>query len=206
VASGAARPRAVVGCKDYLRSAAPLGGPPQQSPTGDSETFTSPPVWDGHRLIVNVVNEKPCRLEFCALQPHRMMSGTSAVGERCWHLWQWTHSHGVTRRRYRRGWRRWWWPSGSSAKHRAIRTARKARGLVAQPGVYRYIVRPCQSSVSSRPAAPSPPRQCPPVTASTATECRPNKVGSRVVLFSRNGHDFTDRFPSIAQLLHLAPQ
>jgi hypothetical protein len=68
-AYGAARPTAVVGGKDYLRSAAPLGGPPQQSPTGDSETFTSPAVWDGHRLIVNVVNEKPCRLEFCALQP-----------------------------------------------------------------------------------------------------------------------------------------
>jgi hypothetical protein len=34
-----------------------------------------------------------------ALAPHRMMSGTSAVGERCWHRWQWTHSHGVTRRR-----------------------------------------------------------------------------------------------------------
>jgi hypothetical protein len=68
-AYGAARPTAVVGGKDYLRSAAPLGGPPQQSQTGDSETFTSPPVWDGHRLIVNVVNEKPCRLEFCALQP-----------------------------------------------------------------------------------------------------------------------------------------
>jgi hypothetical protein len=26
------------------------------------------PVWDGHRLIVNVVNEKPCRLELCTLQ------------------------------------------------------------------------------------------------------------------------------------------
>jgi hypothetical protein len=28
------------------------------------------------------------------------------------------------------------------------------------------------------------------------------KVGSRVILFSRNGHDFTERFPSIARLLH----
>ena len=28
-----------------------------------------------------------------------------------------------------------------------------------------------------------------------------HKVGSRVVIYSRNGHDFTDRFPSIAQLL-----
>ena len=25
-----------------------------------------------------------------------------------------------------------------------------------------------------------------------------HKVGSRVMLFSRNGHDFTDRFPSVA--------
>jgi len=32
-----------------------------------------------------------------------------------------------------------------------------------------------------------------------------HKVGSRVVMFSRNGHDFTDRFPSIAQLLHELP-
>jgi bifunctional non-homologous end joining protein LigD len=30
-------------------------------------------------------------------------------------------------------------------------------------------------------------------------------VGSRVVVFSRNGHDFTDRFPSIAQLLRELP-
>jgi len=32
-----------------------------------------------------------------------------------------------------------------------------------------------------------------------------HKIGSRVVLYSRNGHDFTDRFPSIAQLLHELP-
>jgi len=32
-----------------------------------------------------------------------------------------------------------------------------------------------------------------------------HKIGSRVVVFSRNGHDFTDRFPSIAQLLHELP-
>ena len=32
-----------------------------------------------------------------------------------------------------------------------------------------------------------------------------HKVGSRVVIFSRNGHDFTERFPSIAQLLHELP-
>jgi ATP-dependent DNA ligase len=32
-----------------------------------------------------------------------------------------------------------------------------------------------------------------------------HKVGSRVVLYSRNGHDFTDRFPSIAQLLRELP-
>ena len=29
-----------------------------------------------------------------------------------------------------------------------------------------------------------------------------HKVGSRVVIYSRNGHDFTERFPSIAQLRH----
>jgi bifunctional non-homologous end joining protein LigD len=28
-----------------------------------------------------------------------------------------------------------------------------------------------------------------------------HKIGPRVVLFSRNGHDFTERFPSRAQLL-----
>src|SRR5262245_3746224 len=32
-----------------------------------------------------------------------------------------------------------------------------------------------------------------------------HKVGSRVVLFSRNEHKFTDRFPSIAQVLHELP-
>jgi bifunctional non-homologous end joining protein LigD len=32
-----------------------------------------------------------------------------------------------------------------------------------------------------------------------------HKVGSRVVMYSRNGQDFTDRFPSIAQLLHELP-
>jgi bifunctional non-homologous end joining protein LigD len=32
-----------------------------------------------------------------------------------------------------------------------------------------------------------------------------HKVGSRVVLFSRNGHDFTESFPSIAQQLHELP-
>jgi bifunctional non-homologous end joining protein LigD len=32
-----------------------------------------------------------------------------------------------------------------------------------------------------------------------------HKVGSRVVIYSRNGHDFTERFPSIAQLLHELP-
>jgi bifunctional non-homologous end joining protein LigD len=31
------------------------------------------------------------------------------------------------------------------------------------------------------------------------------KLGSRVVIYSRNGHDFTERFPSIAQLLHELP-
>jgi hypothetical protein len=34
-----------------------------------------------------------------ASAPHRMMSGTSAAGERCWQRSQQTHSHGVTRRR-----------------------------------------------------------------------------------------------------------
>ena len=32
-----------------------------------------------------------------------------------------------------------------------------------------------------------------------------HKVGSRVIIYSRNGHDFTERFPSIAQLLHDLP-
>ena len=32
-----------------------------------------------------------------------------------------------------------------------------------------------------------------------------HKEGSRVVVFSRNGHDFTERFPSIAQRLHELP-
>jgi bifunctional non-homologous end joining protein LigD len=32
-----------------------------------------------------------------------------------------------------------------------------------------------------------------------------HKLGSRIVLFSRNGHDFTERFPSIAQLLRELP-
>jgi bifunctional non-homologous end joining protein LigD len=32
-----------------------------------------------------------------------------------------------------------------------------------------------------------------------------HKAGTRVVIYSRNGHDFTERFPSIAQLLHELP-
>jgi len=32
-----------------------------------------------------------------------------------------------------------------------------------------------------------------------------HKIGPRVTLFSRNGHDFTERFPSIAQVLHELP-
>jgi len=32
-----------------------------------------------------------------------------------------------------------------------------------------------------------------------------HKIGSRVVLYGRKGHDFTERFPSIAQLLHQLP-
>jgi len=32
-----------------------------------------------------------------------------------------------------------------------------------------------------------------------------HKVGSRVVIYSRYGHDFSDRFPSIAQLLRELP-
>ena len=32
-----------------------------------------------------------------------------------------------------------------------------------------------------------------------------HKVGSRLIIYNRNGHDFTERFPSIAQLLHELP-
>ena len=32
-----------------------------------------------------------------------------------------------------------------------------------------------------------------------------HKVGSQMVICSRNGHDFTERFPPIAQLLHELP-
>src|SRR5262249_16471823 len=32
-----------------------------------------------------------------------------------------------------------------------------------------------------------------------------HKMGSRVIIYSRNGHDFTERFPSIAQLLQELP-
>jgi bifunctional non-homologous end joining protein LigD len=32
-----------------------------------------------------------------------------------------------------------------------------------------------------------------------------HKAGSRIVIYSRNGHDFTERFTSIAQLLHELP-
>jgi ATP-dependent DNA ligase len=32
-----------------------------------------------------------------------------------------------------------------------------------------------------------------------------HKIGSRVIMYSRNGHDFTERFPSMAQLLHELP-
>jgi bifunctional non-homologous end joining protein LigD len=39
----------------------------------------------------------------------------------------------------------------------------------------------------------------------TATACRSTKVGSRVIIYSRNGQEFTQRFPSIAQLLQELP-
>jgi hypothetical protein len=58
VACGAAEPTAVAGGKDYLRSAASLVGQPQQSPTANSETFTSPPVVGWQEAEVNVVNQK----------------------------------------------------------------------------------------------------------------------------------------------------
>jgi hypothetical protein len=60
VVSGAAEPTAVAGGKDCLRSAAPLVGQPQQSPTANSETFTSPRCCRTSRrlLLFNVVNEK----------------------------------------------------------------------------------------------------------------------------------------------------
>ena len=32
-----------------------------------------------------------------------------------------------------------------------------------------------------------------------------HKLGSRVIIYSRNGHDFTEWFPPIAQLLHELP-
>jgi bifunctional non-homologous end joining protein LigD len=32
-----------------------------------------------------------------------------------------------------------------------------------------------------------------------------HKIGSHVVLFSRNGHNFTERFPTVAQLLQELP-
>jgi ATP-dependent DNA ligase len=32
-----------------------------------------------------------------------------------------------------------------------------------------------------------------------------HQVGSRVVIYSRSGHDFNERFPSIGQLLHEFP-
>ena len=32
-----------------------------------------------------------------------------------------------------------------------------------------------------------------------------HKIGSRVVVYCRNGHDFTERFPSIAELLRELP-
>ena len=35
--------------------------------------------------------------------------------------------------------------------------------------------------------------------------CQAHKAGSRVVIFSRNGHDFSERFPTIAQELRELP-
>jgi hypothetical protein len=56
------------------------------------------------------------------------------------------------------------------------------------------------------PCSPKPAKAVPAGAGFDGYRVQAHKVGSRVVLFSRNGHDFTDRFPSIAQLLHLAPQ
>src|SRR5262249_15435441 len=53
----------------------------------------------------------------------------------------------------------------------------------------------------SIPAVQSAPRKC----KFDGYRVQVHKVGSRVVLYSRNGHDFTERFPSIAQLLHELP-
>jgi hypothetical protein len=58
VACGGAEPTAVAGGKDYLRSAASLIGQLQQSPTANSETFTSPPVVGWQEGEGNVVNQK----------------------------------------------------------------------------------------------------------------------------------------------------
>jgi ATP-dependent DNA ligase len=40
---------------------------------------------------------------------------------------------------------------------------------------------------------------------SAGCPCRFHKAGSRVVIYSRKGHDFTERFLSIAQVLHELP-
>jgi len=62
-----------------------------------------------------------------------------------------------------------------------------------------------------QPCSPIRAKKVPPATAgcmrssSTATACRSKKLGSRVIIYSRNGHDFTERFPSLAQLLQDLP-
>jgi len=62
--------------------------------------------------------------------------------------------------------------------------------------------RVCPSSASSSPAAQCAPRKCPPVTVGLhevkfdGYRVQVHKVGSGVVIYSRNGHDFTEPFSS----------
>src|SRR5262245_51186926 len=84
------------------------------------------------------------------------------------------------------------------------------RGLVARSGRSRYIL--SWVRVLLHPTLPSDPRRGRADRRGLAARGQirrlssaSTKIGSRVVVFSRNGHDFTERFPSIAQLLHELP-
>jgi len=107
----------------------------------------------------------------------------------------------------RRAWRSAWCASGSSPKDRPVRTNRKAtrpscslaaiplhRGVVS---AFRFIP-PCSPiRVKEVPAGDGWLHE----VKFDGYRVQAHKVGSRVVIYSRNGHDFTERFTSVFRIV-----
>src|SRR5215467_15336416 len=85
------------------------------------------------------------------------------------------------------------------------------RDLVACSGRYRYVLRTVSAFRFIPPWSPIRAKEVP-VGDGWLHEVKfdgyrvqDHKMGSRVIIYSRNGHDFTERFPSVAQLLRELP-